>query len=223
MSRPSAERRRTKRIQRRPPRRPAKNRRQRTPPEPARPPRQRHRQITPPTRSAKSLRQRTPPSRAAREREAKSGNRRRPKHPDRSLPILASKRVDQSRGEPALPLGTPPTRSAKQVRQLTPPTHTANSHRQLTPPSHTASQGRQSETANQRAPSKERQPPGTQANRPEPASPRIKAGWSVPYRTRTAAGDTAKEVRQAGPPDRDRQAKGTNQRAPTAGNRSTST
>ena len=126
MSRPSAERRQTKRTQRRPPGRPTKNRHQRTPPEPARPPRQRHRQITPPTRSAKSLRQRTPPSRAAREREAKSGNRRRPKHPDRSLPILASKRVDQSRGEPALPLGTPPTRSAKQVRQLTPPSSFAS-------------------------------------------------------------------------------------------------
>ncbi|MFN9906258.1 MAG: hypothetical protein ACK56F_09065, partial [bacterium] len=89
-------------------------------------------------------RKRTPPSRSAREREAESANRRRPKHPDRNLPIIASKQVDQSPPEPAPPQGTPPTRSAKSHRQLTPPSQSARQR----PPT----KGRQPESANRRQP-----------------------------------------------------------------------
>jgi hypothetical protein len=98
---------------------------------------------------------------------------------------------------------TPPTRSAKQVRQLTPP----------------------SCSDNQRAPTRERQLSLTNSPHLEPADPRIKACRSVPAQSRTATGETANEVRQVGPPTDTarflRQSESANQRAPTAGDRLT--
>ena len=141
-------------------------------------------QATPPTRSAKQVRQLTPPTDTAKLlRQSESANQRAPTAGDRltrSVTCRSSHRsVPISRGShPYRHRPTPPTRSAKQVRQLTPP----------------------GSAASQRAPTRERQLSVTNSPHREPADPRIEACRSVAAQSRTATGDTANEVRQVVPP-----------------------
>jgi hypothetical protein len=83
----------------------------------------RHRQRGPPTRSAKLFRQLTPPSCSAKQRAPTASD-----HVARSAPCRSSHRsVPISRGStPNRHRRRPPTRSAKQVRQLTPPSCSAS-------------------------------------------------------------------------------------------------
>jgi hypothetical protein len=146
------------------------------------------------------VRQPTPPSCFAGQR-APTRERQLPvtTSPDRQPAEPRIEHTDQSRLKPAPPLATPPTRSAKLVRQPTPP----------------------SCFAGQRAPTRERQLPMTTSPDRQPAEPRIEAYRSVAPQTRTATGDTANEVRQVGPPTDTakllRRSESANQRAPTAG------
>ena len=79
--------------------------------------------------------------------------------------------------------------------------------------------------AGQRAPTRERQLPVTTSPHRRPANPRIEADRSVAPQTRTATGDTAKKIRQVGPPSDTaklhRRSESAKQRAPTAGDHHT--
>jgi hypothetical protein len=147
-------------------------------------------QATPPTRSART----GPPTDTAKLlRQSESVNQRAPTPGDRLTRSVTCRSSDRSvpisRGpNPHRHRPTPPTRSAKPVRQLTPP----------------------SCSASQRAPTRERRLPVSIPPDRHPAGPRIEACRSVAAQTRTATGDTAKPVRQLTPPSCS-----ASQRAPT--------
>jgi hypothetical protein len=159
---------------------------------------------TPPNRSAKQVRQTGPPTDTAKLlRQAESATQRAPTPGDRLTRLVtysSHRSVPISLGSnPYRHRPTPPTRSARQVRQLTPP----------------------SSSASQRAPTRERRLPETVSPDRQPADPRIEACLLVAGQSRTATGDTANEVRQTDPPTDTakllRQSESANQSAPTAG------
>jgi hypothetical protein len=114
----------------------------------------RHRQRGPPNRSAKSLRQLTPPSCSASQRAPSAGDHLTPPGTCRSShrSVLISQGSNSHRH--------------RRHRQRRPPNRSAKSHRQLTPPSC---------SANQRAPTRERQPQVTNSPHWEPSDPRIES------------------------------------------------
>jgi hypothetical protein len=161
--------------------------------------------------TANEVRQGGPPTDTARLlRQSESANQRAPTVTDQLTPPgtcrSSHRSVPISPGSiPRRHRLTPPTRSAKQVRQLTPP----------------------GSAASQRAPTRERQLSVTNSPHREPADPRIEACRSVAAQSRTATGDTANEVRQGGPPTDTarfpRQSESANQRALTVSDQLTPT
>ena len=140
----------------------------------------RDRQRGPPSWSANRHRQVPPP---VRERQPESADCRRPSHPIGNLPILASKRADQSRLNPAPPQATPPTRSAR-----------------TGPPTDTAKLLRQAESATQRVPTAGEHLTRSVACRSSHRSVPISRGPN-PHRHRpTPPTRCVKQVRQTGPP-----------------------